>query len=111
MSVRLNRPRLVSFILLLVALLALYNDMILLFCVLLAVNFYIIFKYQNMRMYFSGDELSDPSGPKADEPRCSNCDYDLRGTFAAGIYECPECNQRADEEAITNFKRDNEKDH
>lgn len=36
--------------------------------------------------------------------RCTNCGYDLRGTFAAGIYECPECNQRADEETITNWK-------
>ena len=103
MSVRLNRPRLVGIILLLVALLAYYNDMMLMVFVLLAVNCYIIFKYLNIRMYFGRDEIPERSGPRADEPRCSNCDYDLRGTFAAGIYECPECNERADEETITNW--------
>ena len=104
MSVRLNRPRLVGIILLLVALLAYFNHMMLMVFVLLAVNCYITFKYLNTKMYFGRDELPDRSGSKVDEPRCSNCDYDLRGTFAAGIFECPECNQRADEETITNWK-------
>jgi len=104
MKARLNRPRLVYLILLIVALLAYYNDMMLLVFVLIAINIYIGFKYMKKRMYFGRDELPELSGPKADEPHCSNCDYDLRGTFAAGIFECPECNQRADEEAITDWK-------
>ena len=104
MSVRLNRPRLVSIILLLVALLAYYNDVMLLAYVLLAVNCYIVLKYMKRRMCFNINELPEFNRPKPDEPLCSNCDYDLRGTFAAGIYECPECNQRADEEMITNWK-------
>ncbi|MCH8823690.1 MAG: hypothetical protein IH984_09310 [Planctomycetes bacterium] len=104
MSVRLNRPRLVYLILLIVALLAYYNDMMLLVFVLIAINIYIGLKYMKSRMYFSINELPEFNRPKPDEPICSNCDYDLRGTFAAGIFECPECNQRADEETITNWK-------
>jgi len=104
MSVRLNRPLLICFVLFLLALLAYSYQLMLLFCVLIAPIYYIRFKYLNTRMYFGRDELPDRNVPKPDEPICSNCDYDLRGTFAAGIFECPECNQRADEEAITKWK-------
>ena len=61
----------------------------------------ILFKYlPRRRMYFSRDELLESAGPNADEPKCRNCGYDLRGTFMAGIYECPECNKRASKDTI-----------
>lgn len=37
-------------------------------------------------------------------PKCQNCGYDLRGTIAAGIYTCPECNERASGEVISAWK-------
>lgn len=51
------------------------------------------------------DQRWEPSRADPTEPKCENCGYDLRGTFAADIYACPECNQRA-RDAVINAWRD-----
>ena len=58
---------------------------------------YLVFK--NLPVRFWGDSFRRRAGA-ADSPKCANCGYNLRGTLAAGIHTCPECNERASDEAI-----------
>ncbi len=67
---------------------------------LLIPGIYLVIKNLPVRRpFFSGGELRRRDGA-ADSPKCAYCDYDLRGTLAAGIHTCPECNERASDEAI-----------
>lgn len=57
-----------------------------------------------VRFWFRHDERLERNRAEDAAPKCQNCGYELRGTIAAGIYTCPECNERASDEVISAWK-------
>ena len=76
------------------------DDTGVLFLLLLLPAAYLVFKNLPMRRPFFWGEAFGRRAGAADSPKCTNCGYDLRGTLAAGIHTCPECNERASDEDI-----------
>ena len=64
-----------------------------------------------VRFRFRHDERWERSRADATEPKCEHCGYDLRGTIAAGIYACPERNERASDAVIEAWRHAGRREH
>ncbi len=67
---------------------------------LLLPGVYLVIKNRPMRRPFFWGEAFGRRAEADGSPKCANCGYDLRGTLAAGIHTCPECQERASDEDI-----------
>ncbi|MEE8155315.1 MAG: hypothetical protein V3T53_10225 [Phycisphaerales bacterium] len=76
------------------------DDTGVIFWLLLLPAVYLVIKNGPMRRPFFGGEAFGRRAGAADSPKCANCGYDLRGTLAAGIHTCPECQERASDEDL-----------